>query len=48
MISAVESYPLASQLRTLLRGLTHAAGPVTEEPGRARAERKRKVGPAAE
>jgi hypothetical protein len=43
--SAVGSCPLASQLRTLLRELTHAAGPVTGEPGRARAERKPKAGP---
>src|SRR5206468_7586668 len=31
--SAVDSYPPASQLRTLLRELTHAAGPVTGQPG---------------
>jgi len=47
-ISAAGSCPPASQLRTLLRELTHAAGPVTEEPGWVRAEPKRKVGPVAE
>jgi len=40
--SVVGSYPPVSQLRTLLREFTHAVDPVTEEPGRVRAERKRK------